>query len=89
MKRILLVSMMLAAVASSNIICALTIKGGWAEFGIQNPDTVISMDQKELLTSNRSKLFYADFREVLDIMLSMRFNTMQCSLLTLLSLAAT
>ena len=55
---------------------AQTIQGGWADFGIENPDTVISMNDKELVTSNRSKLFYADFRERLDITLSMRFNTM-------------
>lgn len=53
-----------------------TISSGWKDFGIQNTDTVITMDCEELVTSNKVPLFYADYREKFDISLSMCFNTL-------------
>lgn len=62
--------------SNTSSIAIRTIRGGWQEFGINNPDTIVNMDNKEMITDNRSKLFYADFRESFDISMSMRFNTL-------------
>lgn len=61
---------------STALHAQIIVTGGWPDFGIQHPDTTISIDCKELATDNRSRLFYADFREQFDITLSMRFNTL-------------
>ena len=53
-----------------------SVQGGWGDFGIQNRDTIISMDCKELVTNNRAKLFYADFRQNFDISMTMCFHTL-------------
>lgn len=67
---------LLITVSAASVSAQTTIEGGWKDFGIQNRDTIISMDCKELFTDNKTKLFYADFRERLDISLSMCFNTL-------------
>lgn len=72
-RKLLLIAL---AFAGSTLNAQVRIEGGWADFGIQNPDTIISMDCKELVTGNRAKLFYADYREQFDIAMSMRFNTL-------------
>lgn len=41
----------------------ISVNGGWRDFGIMNPDTTVVMNCQELTTSNRSPLFYADFRQ--------------------------
>ena len=53
-----------------------TISGGWKDFGVANNDTVITLDCKELVTDNRTKLFYADFRETFEVTASMSFSTL-------------
>ena len=55
---------------------APSTRGGWADFGVQNRDTTIFMDNRELTTNNRSRLFFADFRKSFDISMQMRFNTL-------------
>ena len=65
-----------AFVGTTTLNAQVSIKGGWIDFGIQNSDTIISMDCKEFVTSNRTRLFYVDYRESFDISMSMRFNTL-------------
>lgn len=60
---------------ATTINAQTTTEGGWSDFGVQNPDTVISMDCRELVTNDRTRLFYADYREQFRIAMSMRFNT--------------
>lgn len=64
------------AFACTTMTAQTVTKGGWADFGVQNSDTVISMDCQELVTDNKTKLFYADYRENFTIAMSMRFNTL-------------
>lgn len=64
------------SLAATDMAAQTKTEGGWKDFGIQNNDTVISMNCQELSTDNRTKLFYADFREEFNISLSMRFNTL-------------
>lgn len=67
---------MLAGLCVSQVGAQTTVEGGWNSFGIQNQDTTVTMDCKELMTDNRQKLFYADFREKWEIRMSMCFNTL-------------
>ena len=53
-----------------------SVSGGWNEFGIANNDTTVSMDCKEIVTNNRSRLFYGDYRQKLEVSMEMRFNTL-------------
>jgi hypothetical protein len=55
---------------------APSTRGGWADFGVHNNDTTIFMDNRELTTNNRSRLFFADFRKSFDISMQMQFNTL-------------
>jgi hypothetical protein len=57
-------------------VAQMSVQGGWGDFGIQNSDTTICMDCKELVTNNRSKLFYADLRQSFDISMKMCFHTL-------------
>lgn len=47
----------------------------WHEFGINNPDTVISLNCQELAIGNSVPLFYADFRNDFSIDASVLCNT--------------
>lgn len=67
---------MLLALGSEIAVAQTTTKGDWMDFGIERGDTVISMDCKELVTNNKTNLFYADFRENFTIKMSLRFNTL-------------
>ena len=66
-------------------ICLLTtctgwaqpqIRGGWEQFGIHQPDTVIRLNRSEIVTNNKSRLFYADGRQEVSISLSMMCHTL-------------
>lgn len=39
------------------------VNGSWRDFGVENPDTVISLNCQELLANANTPLFYADFRK--------------------------
>ena len=52
------------------------IEGGWQEFEINNPDTVIRLNRTEIATNNKSRLFYADGRQEVKISLSMMCHTL-------------
>lgn len=52
------------------------ITGGWDQFNIQNPDTVIRLNRSELTTGNRSRLFYADGRQEVVMSLSLACHTL-------------
>jgi hypothetical protein len=52
------------------------INGGWEQFGIQNPDTVIHLNVSEIATNNKSRLFYADGRQEVSISLRMMCHTL-------------
>lgn len=50
-------------------------EGGWADFGVGNPDTVIALNCNELVVDGNKPLFYADFRHGFDVDLSLCLNT--------------
>lgn len=52
------------------------ISGGWNDFGIANNDTTLVMNCQELVAGNRSRLFYADFRQEWNITMQMCLNTL-------------
>lgn len=59
-----------------SVTAQISVNGGWRDFGIMNPDTTVIMNCQELTTSNRSPLFYADFRQEFSISMQMCFNTL-------------
>lgn len=50
-------------------------EGGWADFGVANPDTVIALDCNELAVDGNKPLFYADFRRGFNVGLDICLNT--------------
>lgn len=52
-----------------------TIKGDLNDFGIQNKDTVLTLDCNEYITDPKVSLFYADFRKSLDLSFEAQLNT--------------
>ena len=54
----------------------LTVRGGLADFGIQNPDTVLHFTSRNAYsTSNKAAILYGDFRQDFDIELTLKCNT--------------
>lgn len=51
------------------------IKGSFLDFGIQNPDTVLTLDCNEFFTDPKTSLFYADFRKTLEMEFEAQVNT--------------
>lgn len=51
------------------------INGDLKDFGIQNGDTILTLDRNEFFTDPKSSLFYADFRKSLDISFEAQVNT--------------
>lgn len=54
---------------------SMSIHGGFTDFGIQNPDTVLTLDCNEFFTDPKTSLFYADFRTSLDLAFDAQINT--------------
>lgn len=54
----------------------VTVRGGLADFGIQNPDTVLHFTSRNAYsTSNKAAILYGDFRQDFDIELTLKCNT--------------
>ncbi len=51
------------------------ISGNFVDFGIQNKDTVLTLDCQEFSTDPKTSLFYADFRNTLEITFEAQINT--------------
>lgn len=51
------------------------VNGDFADFGIHNVDTVLSLDRTTLMTSNRTSIFYADYRKSFEVSLSLKCHT--------------
>lgn len=51
------------------------ISGDFKDFGIQNLDTILTIDCNEFSTDPKTSLFYADFRKSLDIAFEAQVNT--------------
>ncbi len=51
------------------------IKGDFKDFGIQNPDTLLTLDCNEFFTDPKTSLFYADFRKSFDMAFDAQVNT--------------
>lgn len=64
----------IGAVADSSVE-PWAASGDFRDFGFSRPDTVISLDCGEAVIDNRKPLFYADFRDSLEISLTAKFNT--------------
>lgn len=71
-----LVCALLLAAACEATVAQTEIKGGLADFGIQNPDTLLAMDCQEHVTNAMTKLFYADYRERFSIQMTLRCHTL-------------
>ena len=52
------------------------VEGGWEQFDIQNPDTVIRLNKAEIAAGNKSQIFYADGRQEVTVSLSMICHTL-------------
>lgn len=53
-----------------------TISADWAQFGVNDVNAVVKLDVNEHVTSNRAKLFYADYRNSFDVKFSLLCNTL-------------
>lgn len=73
-KRVFTTAVLMGIVMS--IMAQPHINGGWEQFGIQNPDTVVSLNNTEIATGNRSQLFYADSRQEISVRLSICCHTL-------------
>lgn len=51
------------------------VTGDFRDFGLCRPDTVVTLDCGELKTDNRNPLFYADYRDGVEVAFNVRFNT--------------
>ncbi|MDE5813711.1 MAG: family 43 glycosylhydrolase, partial [Muribaculaceae bacterium] len=51
------------------------VKGSWSDFGVENPDTVITLNCNELVNNANTPLFYADFRDNFTVEVDIRLNT--------------
>lgn len=47
------------------------VKGGWEQFGIQKADTIVKLNNTEIVAGNKSSIFYGDARKGFDV--SLRF----------------
>lgn len=74
MKKLTLFAMGVATVL--NVTAQTNIVAGWADFGIQNADTVLHLNVNEHVTPNRVPLFYADYRQQFNISFSLQCNTL-------------
>lgn len=54
---------------------APVVSGDFRDFGFSRPDTVIALDCGEAVVDNRNPLFYADFRENVELSFNVKFNT--------------
>ncbi len=52
-----------------------TLYSGLKDFGIQNTDTILTLDCNEFFTDPNTSLFYADFRKSLDLTFDAQLNT--------------
>ncbi|MDE6395447.1 MAG: glycoside hydrolase family 97 protein, partial [Duncaniella sp.] len=55
--------------------CGPVVTGDFRDFGVCRSDTVITLDCGELKTDNRNPLFYADYRDGVEVSFNVRFNT--------------
>lgn len=69
------VSLMALAAPFAKATGATPISGDWSDFGIANPDTVISFNCHELVNNPNTPLFYADFRNRFSVEADMKFST--------------
>ncbi len=59
----------------ANVSAANVLTGDFADFGINNVDTVLTLDCNEFFTDPKTTLFYADFRKELDLSFDVCLNT--------------
>lgn len=73
----LAVSMLLSnRVLAANVMSGDNIiVGNLADFGINNVDTVLTLDCNEFFTDSKTALFYADLRKELDVSFDIKLNT--------------
>ncbi len=60
---------------SGNVSAGNVLSGNFADFGINNADTVLTLDCNEFFTDPKTALFYADFRKELDLSFDVCLNT--------------
>lgn len=51
------------------------VNGGWCDFGVENPDTIIRLNSDELVNNANTPLFYADFRDSFTVEADLKLNT--------------